>query len=95
MLDLAWAHMVRPPGGMTNAFELREIMKASVGYDPRSVDEVLAEHKRRHDEPAPRPGIKGRPAPPTVSAAAPKKSEMDKLAALLANAKPRPAPPTS
>jgi len=70
-------------------------MKAHVGYDERTVDEVVAEHKRRNTEPAPRTTAKGKPAPPTVSAAVPRKSEMDKLAALLVNAKPRPAPMTS
>ena len=37
---------------MANPFEFRELMAASVGYDQRSVEQVQAEHERRHQQTA-------------------------------------------
>lgn len=69
-------------------------MKAMVGYGDETVEQVQARHKTKHKEPAAR-GTTNKAEPVTASTAEPKKSELDKLAALMANAKPRPAPPVS
>ena len=88
---MSWAHMARPPGGFANAYEHRELMKALVGYSGKSVDQVLAEQKQKHEPKA--SGSKGGAKAP-APASAPRKSELDKLAALIANAKPRQRPTT-
>lgn len=80
--------MAKPPGGFTNPFEYREMMKAAVGYSDETVDQVLARHKARSTARG-TPAKKGAPPPSSV----PRKSELDKLAALKAGGKPRPAPP--
>lgn len=39
--------MVSSAGAMSNPFEFRELMAASVGYDERSVEQVQSEHAAR------------------------------------------------
>jgi hypothetical protein len=74
---------------MMNPFEYRELMMAHFGYTDKTVDQVLAEHKRRDTPSKSRSKTKA----PEPSTAPVPKSEMEKLAQLLAKAKPRPAPP--
>lgn len=79
-------------GTMTNPFEFRELMAASVGYDERTVEQVQAEHaareRQRANERKSRGSSRGKsgrgrasvePAP--ASSAIPKAS-MDALTAL-------------
>ena len=80
--------MAKCPGGLSNPFEYRELMKAVVGYSDKTVEQVLAAQKERSG-PKAKPNSRTAPSP----AAAPKKSELDKLASLKAGGKPR--PPTS
>lgn len=74
---------------MSNPFDYREVMKAHVGYDDRTVDEVIAEQERRHKEAETTSAAKVE-----AGATKPKQSEVDKLNALMANAKPREPPPS-
>jgi hypothetical protein len=74
---------------MANPYEFRELMKAAFGYSNKTPDQVLAEQKARNKEPS---GSKPkRNARAEVSTATPKASELAKMQALLAGAKPRPA----
>jgi len=71
---------------MTSAFEHREVMRAAMQFDEtRSVDQVLAEHKQRHDTSS-KP-TSGRTAPQSTANVS--KGEMDKLNALLAKGRTR------
>lgn len=88
--DLSWAHLARPPGGFSDPYEFRELMKAMVGYGDETVEQVQARHKSKSSKPSSKAST-----PEATPAAKPKKSELDKLAALMANAKPRLAPPVS
>lgn len=55
---------------MTNPFEFREVMRASVGYDERTPEQVLAEQKRRHAATAAaRTSSKGRRSQPAEAPA--------------------------
>ena len=87
---MSWAHLARPPGGFTDPFEFRELMKAMVGYSDETVEQVQARLKAKQSKPTTKSSESAQ-----VSTAVPKKSELDKMAALLANAKPRPAPTVS
>jgi hypothetical protein len=73
---------------MSNPYEFREVMKAAFGYSDKTPDQVLAEQKRRHDEPSPKG--KSRRSAKVNTSAVPQQSELAKMQALLANAKPRP-----
>lgn len=80
---------------MSNPHEYRELMKAAFGYSDKTVDEVIAEHERKHaerDRPTPKAPKKGQRAPAQPSGATPRASEVAKLKDLLANAKPRQLP---
>lgn len=77
---------------MGNPYDFREVMKAAFGFTEQTVEEVLAEQKRRHDQENRNSGRR-KAAAPTVTAK-PKQSEIDKLNALLSQAKPTP-PPTA
>jgi len=85
--DIAWTFLARSPGGFTNPFEYREMMKALVGYSDKTVEQVMAENKQRSDG-------KSKKEPKAAGAEAPAPTEMAKLQALLAAAKPRPRPTT-
>jgi hypothetical protein len=76
---------------MGNPYEFRELMKAAFGYSDKTPDQVLAEQKRKNDRTP--TSSKGRPAKAAeLSTAAPRASELEKMRALMAGAKPRPAP---
>lgn len=43
--------MLEQGGSMANPWEYREVLAAAVKYDPdRTPEQVIAAHKRRHDE---------------------------------------------
>ena len=74
---------------MGNPFEFRESMKAAFGFTDKTQAQVAAEQRQRErerDRPKPR-GKRVTPAPTTN--ATPRASEIDKMNALLAKAKPR------
>lgn len=73
---------------MGNPYDFREVMKAAFGFTDRTVEEVLAEQERRHDEENKNRGKKRGSTAPKADAK-PKQAELDKLNALLAKAKPR------
>ena len=73
---------------MSDGFRYRELVKAMVGYGEETVEEVQARHAAQDKEPT-----RGSKEPPGVSSAPPPKKEMDKLALLMANAKPHPQTP--
>ncbi len=77
---------------MGSPFEYREIMKAHFHYnETRTVDEVLAEHRQRHDDSSKGRSSKGRNLAAPATSTAPR-SELEKARAMLANAPMRPAP---
>lgn len=95
-LDVAWAHSLMNSGSLANPFEYREVMKAHFGYDERTVEEVLAaqEAKRKADEEkhkqqAAQPSRPGTTPPRQAGEAKPSKTELDRLAAIMALAKPQ------
>lgn len=77
---------------MGNPHDYREVMQAAFGFIDKDVDEVLAEHKRRDAERKPARTRATRKSAQEPSTATPRTSEVDKLAALMASAKPRPQP---
>lgn len=71
---------------MADPYEYRELLKAAFNWSDKTVDQVSAEFKNRRDADTPEKSG-GKKSVSTGSD--PKKSEVDKLNALLANAKPR------
>lgn len=86
--DIAWTLLARSPGGFTNPFEYREMMKALVGYSDKTVEQVMAENKERSAD------KKKADAPKSAGAKAPAQSELAKFQAMLAAAKSRERPVT-
>ena len=81
-----WTHVLSLSSAMSNPWEYREIMRAQFRInETRSVDEVLAEHKRRHAEANQDKKSKGRTfaqtGPPPSST--PQESEIAKARALM------------
>ncbi len=69
--------MVGNAGAMSNPFEFRELMAASVGYDERSVEQVQSEHaaraqQRKNEARTSKGKSRGRntPSAPTAASAA-------------------------
>ena len=77
-----WVTLLDKGSAWGSAFDHAELMRASVGYDDRSPDEVLAEQKRRSEAGTKKKGKK--PTGPPPMSAGPRKSEVDKMFALLA-----------
>lgn len=81
---------------MGNPYEYRELMKAQFRFgETRTVDQVLEDHRRRHEEAAnaaKNRSKKGRTFMPTQAPAGTdeiKKTDMDAVLALLGGAKPK------
>lgn len=48
---MVWSHVMSQAPMMSNPYEYRELMRAQFRYgEERTVDQVLADHKRRHDD---------------------------------------------
>lgn len=79
---------------MGNPYEFRETMMSAFGYSDKSMEDLEAERKEREkkEKADSRPGRRG-PRRPSAGQpdlkAVPRQSELEKLNAMLANAKPR------
>lgn len=106
---MVWAHIMSKSSVMGNAFEYQEIMQAAMQFGTtRTVEEVAAEHKAKHDaDERERSRTSGRgktgggatpfspggqTRPAPSTLAKPKQSEMDKVRAMLAAGTQRPVP---
>ena len=69
---------------MADGFQYRELIKAMVGYGTETLEEVQARHRAKEKAPT-----RDASTAPELSTAPSPKKEMDKLNAMLANAKPR------
>lgn len=63
---------------LSNPFEFRELMAASVGYDTRTVEEVQAAHKAR-EQARRRPDVKAGKRGPKAPAAAPEVTDPNSI----------------
>lgn len=79
--------MVSAGGSLADPFAFREVMKAHVRYDTRTVDEVLAAQEARRREQEQQSG-QASGAPIEAGVAKPKQSQLDALADIFAKAKP-------
>lgn len=96
---MVWAHALSKAGAMASPFEFEEVMAAAMQYGTtKTVEQVVAEQEARHKESeneARRKSLnskfnrdgKDKPALPPPKPI--KASELDKVRAMLANAKPR------
>ena len=73
---------------MGNPYEFRETMKAAFGFIDKTPEQVMAEHAQRQRDAAKPRSKRSAPTPPTTNAT-PRASEIEKMQALLADAKPR------
>lgn len=80
-LDCVWVTLLDQRSGMGSAHEHREVMKAALGYDERTVEQVLAEQEARSKEAAKSGGRSKSKAAPSHGTIRP--SEMAKLRALM------------
>lgn len=78
---------MEPPGGMVDAFEYRDIMRAVFKISNETVDQVQARYKAKNK--SDKPTKKG--AAPAHKTASP--AEIEKLRKLLARSKQTPPPP--
>lgn len=82
--------MLMGAGAFTSPFEYREVMMALVGYSDKTVDQVQAEQDARHKERDKAAKAGTSHAPRVGTGVQPRQSELDKMRAMLAVAKPRP-----
>lgn len=69
---------------MGNPHEYREVMKAAMRFnEERTVEQVMADQTRRHEESRAKRGKKGASPPSTPTHGVVQQSELDKMNALL------------
>lgn len=86
---MVWAYVLAQSPAMGNPFEFRETMKAAFGYSDKTVEQLRQERSKK----SPKSAGKGATPARAPSGGTPRPSELAKLQALLAGAKPHPAPP--